>query len=283
MSDMIVNIVLGIALAGILVSIIGFVLTYQPDKRVFVLICMAIEITVVGVLAGADIVHFTQPASALGPQPITQHVGPTATPAPSASPTSAPTYYYRADWLQGAGDWSLAPGWSWSGTDGGMLVANGRENDSWIFPAAHIQNPDYTLQVKIRRLSYTNVGGPSFGVVVRYTNNTGGYVCGVGKAILPEHYFLALGTAHNGSPMIVRDLARQPMTVDQQWHVYRLDVQGNHMTLSVDGSFIASVTDSTYANPGQVGLYASAAVIDVEDFVVLPLAGRAQGLTSHTI
>ncbi|MGH2511023.1 MAG: family 16 glycoside hydrolase, partial [Ktedonobacteraceae bacterium] len=184
---------------------------------------------------------------------------------------TTPTYYYQANWSQGPGDWSLASHWSWSNADGGMLMTDGRENNSWIFPSTQLPSADYTLQVKIRRLSYTNVGGPSFGAIVRYTSSTGGYVGGVGIAIQPEHYFLALGLGHNGQPAIAHDLTRKSMTVDQQWHSYRIDVQGKHITLSVDGSVVTSVTDSTYTSAGQIGLYASAAVIDVEDFVVLPL------------
>lgn len=194
---------------------------------------------------------------------------------PTATPT--PTPYYQANWSQGLDNWSPATdATDWSSNDG-MLVANGQENNAWIFAPQQIQFASYTLTVKIRWEKYTNAGGPSFGVVVRYIAGSGGYVCGTGDVNTPYHYFLALGSMRNGHPSINHDLNSSPpppTPVDQQWHTYRVDVQENNMTLSVDGNVIFSdISDSTYSDSGigQVGLYASAAIIDAEDFVVSPL------------
>lgn len=262
---------LGIALLGVAGGIAGFVLTYQSGKKVIMIICMTVEFVVLLILIGAvTLAAFANPA-ATAHQTLNVRPTPTLTRSTSPTPTASPLYY-QADWSRGPGDWVLASHWSWSNANGsGMLVTDGQESNSWIFPATHLQNADYTLQVAIRRQSYTNVGGPSFGIAVHYAANTGSYVCGVGNAIQPEHYFLALATGHNGQIAINHDLTRKSVNLDQQWHIYRIDVQGQRMTLSVDGSFVMSVTDATYTGLGQIGLYASAAIINIKDLVVRPL------------
>ncbi|MGH2508799.1 MAG: hypothetical protein ACRDHZ_15540, partial [Ktedonobacteraceae bacterium] len=64
MSGSLINTILLIALVGVIISGIGFVLTYQPDKKVFMIICIAVEITVIFTLIGANIFNLTHASAA---------------------------------------------------------------------------------------------------------------------------------------------------------------------------------------------------------------------------
>jgi hypothetical protein len=59
------------------------------------------------------------------------------------------------------------------------------------------------------------------------------------------------------------------------WHSYRLEVDGTNLRLLIDGRVVLTATDDQAggdAQPGQVGLWSQGVVIDVRRVVVEPLA-----------
>lgn len=175
--------------------------------------------------------------------------------------------------------WTQSDGWN---SVNGMLVNDGSDynidgHPTAIAPSLPQGVTNYSVQADIRLDRYTDQGGlASFGVVVRSPDNVGGYKIGVcaGTGIF------ACDTSGSGYDLrLSNDSFSQGEPVKQSpfhptlgtWYTYRIDVQGNTITIWLGGAKIFSITDDKYLSAGSVGLWSDRCQISVRNFKITAL------------
>lgn len=164
-----------------------------------------------------------------------------------------------------------------------MLVNDGTDYNNDGHPTAIAPYPpqdirDYSVQVDIRLDRYTDEGGFSgeagFGVVVRSPDQVGGYKIGVCASAgiyscgtYDHELLLSDGSFFQDQP--VKQYPFRP--AEGTWHTYRIDVQGNTITVWIDGSQAFQVTDDKYLSAGSVGLWSDRSQISVRNFTITAL------------
>src|SRR5262249_3296976 len=100
----------------------------------------------------------------------------------------------------------------------------------------------------------------NFGIVVR-GSESGFYAGGVEWS------------CHTGSSArlwaLDRLLAQQDRPTDLGWHTYRLEVDGDHITYSIDGAVVLEAPDTRVRAGGQVAIWSNGVKLDVRAFRVL--------------
>jgi 3-keto-disaccharide hydrolase len=210
-------------------------------------------------------------------------------PAPTTIPTPTPTpepRLYRADWSNGLGGW-MASDNTWHAING-ILVNDGNQQDYNVdgnptiiapYPPADIAN--YSVQADIRLDRYTDEGQggvATFGIVVRYSDGSGGYKfgsCTVAGLLVdcngsdsPDYeLLLSDGEFYHDAP-IIKVPFRPNYAV---WHTYRIDVQGNTLTAWLDGQKVFQGTNDKYLSAGQVGLWSYRCQLSIRSFTITAL------------
>ncbi len=186
----------------------------------------------------------------------------------STSSEAARRLLYQADWSKNIAGWTVTPHWHWSSQDGGMFTTDSMTNSLAIAPY-HPSILNYVVEVRIQRISYSNIDGNAFGLMVMQTP-TDGYVVGVGVHKTPEHFFIGQlsVSSKNRNPYISADLARASSNIDNGWHTYSVKLYKNHISSSFDGKQYVTANDYTNVNVRQVGIYAVGALIHIAHFKV---------------
>ena len=200
---------------------------------------------------------------------ITQRVQPGAvTPFQQMEPTDEanPSYsdvLYEANWLDGADDWPTTFGWS---AFGGMLINDGSSADmsgwksNWTAAPFEPQTPDYAVEAEIQMVRDPGCG--SFGLVIRGEHGSlRGYQtlvhnCGYKLLVLQD-------------PDV--ELARRDYSSGSDWHLYRVEAEGNVIRVFVDGIQVFEETDNRFLSPGRVGILSDRTQINVRSFRVLAM------------
>jgi hypothetical protein len=211
---------------------------------------------------------------------------PTPTPTPTPTPPPEPKIY-RADWSSGMGGWTATNDWH---IVNGMLVNDGTQHASEGNPTAFAPYPpqdiaNYSVQAEIRLDKYTDAGdygADSFGIAVRYSDSNGGYKLGAcasapGYSLVTPcdasdfavSYVLILSDGDFSNDTPVKKVPFQPGSGN--WHTYRIDVQGNTITVWIDGSMVFQVTDDKFLSAGQVGLWSDRCQISIRSFTITAL------------
>ena len=178
------------------------------------------------------------PAPTLEPEVIeteapTEPAIETPTPEPAA-----PVLLYQADWSGGLGDWVGTGDWT---TEGGNLVNSGGQGYAAIYsPFQPIAGTSYVVEAEMQIDTPTSSGAIT-GIAVSDPAN-------------PQSNALRVATY---------------WIPDTEWHSYRLEVNGDTVTLLIDGQFAGRIIDPAYTNPGRVGIYTNAARLQVRRFEVI--------------
>jgi hypothetical protein len=205
---------------------------------------------------------------------------PTATETPEPSPTPLPKagdVLYRATTKNGefkrwaaSGDWKVLDG---------MLLNDGTECTDDIYRG--LETPykpgslgDYAVEVQVQVVS----GGKcfnynSFGLNVRLTDQ-GWYGSGVyviegqqGPAFIDRLTLNQEGTNVDDYTRLVE----KDFEPDSDWHTYRVEVQGNHIRLLIDGTLVGEATDNRFLEGGEIYLWCHGPQINVRSFKVIAL------------
>jgi len=189
---------------------------------------------------------------------------PTRTPKPSSTP--APTV--AALYLASGEDLSQWSGPNW-GYENGLLVNDGGGIVSQPWLEAPYEAPDggYAVETEIRVVGVASQHcEQSFGVVAGGKDGVvwgGGviYACdGVRRARLTDVTEWSVG--YN----LHRQLDSAEFDPGQEWHSYRLEVDGNHLRLLIDGQPVLEADDegaTGEAGTGQVGLWSQGVELEV--------------------
>lgn len=190
---------------------------------------------------------------------------------PSVPSPASGRLLYQAPWSKDNGGWAASTHWHWSDQNGGMIATDSGTN-SLMFAPYQLSTSAYAIEASIQRLSYTNMDGTAYGVVVGRTPDKG-EVCGVGIHEKPEHFFISQLTppTTQSQPHVDIDLLRSPVTMNTQWHTYRVEVTANHIRYFLDSKFIGQVNNDNHIQGGQVGIYAVGVFINIKSFSIFAL------------
>jgi hypothetical protein len=176
--------------------------------------------------------------------------------AAAPSPTPAETLLYGVPQTEGFDAWPATPGWSVSNGD---LISDGSPFQGYAQPTRTVDRDNYAVEAEIRIVEAPACAA-NFGIVARGSESgfyAGGdeWICGNGSS----DRIWALD----------RLLAQKDRPIDLGWHTYRLDVNGSHITFSIDGTVVLEATDSTYPAGGQVAIWSNGVKLDVRAFRIL--------------
>jgi hypothetical protein len=198
-------------------------------------------------------------------------VAPQATPAAQA--------LYQADWSHGMDGWQGDPVWRATGgvltTVNSSATTRGQDTlEGMIFaPYVPPAGVAYAVEAEIRiRNAVSEIGGAGVFAKADASNDAynGGYHAG---NELPENQLLMLGNHHQGDSFWsgVPGRAFRVVAMDNEWHVYRLEVNGNSLAFRFDGDLIARVDDAEFQTGTRLGLYTASYQVDARGFTVLGL------------
>jgi len=187
------------------------------------------------------------------------------------SPSPLPKVLYQADWSNGLDGWSGldgrpgSPDWK---AEGGMLISDGTFQDAaspTITPPYRVDNTaDYAVEVKIQELG----GQGCFDTTVIRGQTTPEGLQG---------YRLAIGCMGEGVAIITTQgnslskIAYANFPSDQNWHVYRLEAQGNMIRAFIDSIQVLAVKDYTHLTGGITGIKSLATPIKISIFKIISL------------
>lgn len=167
---------------------------------------------------------------------------------------------YQADTNGGLAEMAGGDGWQ---TVSGMLVNDG--TGEGLFKAAPFQLPttDYAVEVEMQWVR----GGDSFGIVARM-GDTRGYHAGYYDGYDCRYDFKAIclwGADYR------KPIAKTDLLLNSDWHVYRLEVQGNTVRVFVDGTLVIETSDNSFLSAGKAGLWSDGAQVNIRRFTISSL------------
>jgi transcriptional regulator with XRE-family HTH domain len=191
--------------------------------------------------------------------------------ASSRRPITTPALYH-ADWSKGADGWLLSQHWSWSNEEGGVIKTTRTVANNVIFVPYSLPTSNYAVEAQIKRIGYSGFGGQAYGLTLRMQAD-GGYVCGVGRHYLPEHFFMAQVNIVRDNPQYrLSDLAALPAQIDTAWHTYRIEIKMSTMKFFFDGKLVQQLDDTSYLQAGKLGIYVDNAGIVLKSLNVYALS-----------
>jgi hypothetical protein len=188
---------------------------------------------------------------------------------PLAVISEVPAGTYRADWSTGMNGWVTSSDWK---VVQGMLVNDGggsSQDLTAMAPDIFGSVKDFLVEAEIQLVRYNFTFAESFGLIVRSSNEGGGYGVGHCAGDCGESINERVGTviAIDGSGFI-KNAPFDPGTI---WHTYRAEVRGNEIRLIIDGTLMVKTVDNRFLESGRIGLWCDHAQINVKNFVVAPL------------
>jgi len=168
---------------------------------------------------------------------------------------------YDADWSQGLSGWPAAYGWKvLSGTY--INDASDSSDRNHFVQAPYIPEqanlPNYAVEADIQLVREEACG--TFGLIARTAYYAGRQASG---GCVP-------GTGFVGIPG-AGDLKTAPVSPDNAWHSYRLEVRDNNLRLYLDGALLIETSDNRYLSGGTVGLFAYRSQVVVRSFKITSL------------
>jgi hypothetical protein len=103
---------------------------------------------------------------------------------------------------------------------------------------------------------------PQFGIMLRTE-----YVAGITSGLCAPA--AVLGTTGGGSG-VHGDLGSKPFRPEREWRLYRAEIFGNTLRLSIDGTVMLDAPDNRYLSGGKVGILARSQV-GIRSFKVIAL------------
>jgi hypothetical protein len=133
-----------------------------------------------------------------------------------------------------------------------VLVQESSDDTSYRFPMC-IYDKVIARDVAVE-VSYKALAGKvdeAGGVVLRYS---------------PENYYIARANALEDNVDLFKTVKGKRSLIQEaplkvtagEWHTLRFEAKGRHLKISFDGKVVIETDDSTFTNPGKVGLWTKA-------------------------
>lgn len=242
-----------------------------------IFILAAIFTIVAGIIAIYQVVKPTPPnllISSSTPQTFSTSQGTTGvtqslpSPTPRLSPTTTsastlPCNVNLSTWTSGSPDWQVS---------NNMLLNDGSNNNAEegaptiVAPCQLGNTVNYTVEAQIKVVNHGY--NACFGIDARGSttaNGWQGYIGGMFYGCGAYSPMLAIAPDLTASPW----LAKIPYDPGNGTHIYRLEVNGNNITFSIDGTQYLAITDNEHLSGGQVGLWSYEVQLNVSSFEVV--------------
>lgn len=181
-----------------------------------------------------------------------------AAPTPTPSPTPE-SILYQATSADEFNTWALpAGGWR---VEGDVLVTDGSNPSEYVQPSYQVTDrANYAVEAEIRLIEHPPCDR-NFGLILR-GSESGYYAGGVDwRCDAAAALWSAAGK-----------LTSAPISLDGEWHRYRVAVSGNHVTLALDGVVIAEADDADFPVGSQLALWSSGVSLEMRSFQVVALS-----------
>jgi hypothetical protein len=274
----------GLVLVSLLGLVVGRFTAPGPTTRI---IAQRVVVTATPLPATATPAP-TNTATATAVPTSTPTALPTATPPPTVTPLPPPApkpkpkprpLLYQTTWSGGASGWSLPQGWN---TIPGELVNDGTTGEPGELtglahpPPITPDTANYVVVADIQMVRQNNLSCvyPGFGFGVR-AESTGFYLVGMTNDSGSWLGFIVDTSSKSGACSFNRltasALVKNNVTLDTNWHTYRVEVRANDIKLLVDGNPAVETTDNHHLQSNAVGLWSAAVVLNVRNFKVIAL------------
>lgn len=132
------------------------------------------------------------------------------------------------------------------------LVQESSDDTSYRFPMCIYEKTvarDVAVEVNYKAIS--GKVDQAGGIVLRYK---------------PENYYIARANVLEDNVVLFKTVRGKRSTVKEvtvkvasgKWHPLRFEAKGRHLTITFDGKVVIETDDSTFTNPGRVGLWTKA-------------------------
>ena len=193
----------------------------------------------------------------------------TSTTIPGSVATTSNSIIYQANWSTGLDGWSGTNQWHASN---GQLYSDGSDCCNILAPYLMGSISNYAIEASIK---IVGANDSFFGVVARGqgdSSNLSGYICGM-AGVTDEGGGNFSGLA-SISYVGYKGPALQSTSYNpgSDWHLYRIEVNRDSITLLIDGQIHTQLTDSTFSSGGHIGFrLADGMGIVIKSFVVYTL------------
>lgn len=184
----------------------------------------------------------TSPASATS----TPGASNTATPTTQPSATTLPsgTLLYQANWSRRLADWQHGEGWSIAQ---GQLQVNNPAHTSITLPYTPVV-PDYAIELHVLMVKVLQIPENWFYMMVDKTATKDGFQAGYGALTAPQatrpdpNYYAGFAQASADQLDVNAGFTEIDYVPGLKWRMYRVEVQGNQVTLFIDGRQVSRST-----------------------------------------
>jgi len=176
-----------------------------------------------------------------------------------------PSLPYVADWSQGFNGWAGSQSWK---TVNGIIVNDGTEFGTIMSPLEPGREgvANYAVEAEIQAIKEGR--DSSFGIVVR-SNYYAGYIFSSGGGLFyVDHHSAVISVTECPTCYMSEILAENAFGLDNEWHIYRVEVFGNELRLLIDGREFVRVTDNRFLEGGEIGLWSCNTQLQVRSFRV---------------
>lgn len=174
------------------------------------------------------------------------------------------TLLYEADWSSGVGEWAGGRDWK---VLNGTLLNDGTDSDGEVrapYRPGDWGIADYAVEAEIQ--VQKGLGGDNyFGFRVRRDSNEGWYACYVAEGWGAYCYAV---DRRRGDKEVLRS---ERFTPGEEWHTYRVEVQGNSIKFFIDGRQWLATTDNRFLFGGEVSLRCGGVQLAVRSFRIIAL------------
>lgn len=191
------------------------------------------------------------------------------------------TGFYFCDDFQNGGSakWDLKPLPGPNGTFSVVTEAAGSANKVLQYTAATtggvlalikdgemgaVPSGDYFVEARIRPMTNGTTGNKFLFLVTRYVDVNNWYGAGLNVQNATTSTQVEIVKLLNGALNRQRAV-RKPIAMDAQFYTVRFEMVGTTLTVYLDGENLGSVTDSSFAARGRVGLYTANKSFQIDD------------------
>jgi hypothetical protein len=200
---------------------------------------------------------------------VTQTLPPTVQVTPTSA-IAAGTVLYQANWSKGLGDWKGDANWS---VVDGQLQARTAGTTTIRVPYQPA-SPFYAIETRVRIVQVLKNVDNAFTIFADDSADGDGYQGGINTLAvrqpdLPPPGFAQIAPDHLDVSAGFQQIDYVPAT---NWHVYRVEVRGNTVSLSIDGATVSTGTSREKAlTTSALGLKCTGFVLRISSYRVTAL------------
>jgi len=129
---------------------------------------------------------------------------------------------------------------------------------------AAVPSGDYFVEARIKPLTNGTTGNKQLYLITRYQNATNWYGGGLNVQSSTASTQVEIARMLNGTLSRPKQV-RKPIQMDAQFYTVRFEMTGSTLTVYLDGESLGSVTDTSFATRGLVGLYTANKSFQIDD------------------